>query len=147
MAMSDKHPRVGIGVIILKDGKFLIQRRKGSHGLGTWSIPGGHLEFGESFAETAEREVLEETGVKIKNVRFGAITNDILTQDDKHYVSIWLISEYESGTARIMEPDKCDGMLWCTLTTLPNPLAPWWKQLFESEFLDKIKKEIETSAI
>jgi 8-oxo-dGTP diphosphatase len=43
--MSDQQVRVGIGVFVFKDGKFLIQRRKGSHGTGTWSIPGGHLEF------------------------------------------------------------------------------------------------------
>ena len=140
VTMNEKQARVGIGVIVLKDGKFLIQRRKGSHGTGTWSIPGGHLEFGESFAETAKREVFEETGLKIKNIRFGAITNDILLSDDKHFVSIWLVSEYESGDAHIVEPDKCDKLEWCTFTTLPAPLAPWWKQLFESEFYEPLKK-------
>jgi len=138
--MSDKQARVGIGVIVIKDGMFLIQKRKGSHGTGTWSIPGGHLEFGESFAETAEREVLEETGVKIKNIRFGAVTNDVLVSDDKHYVSIWLVSDYDSGEARIMEPDKCDDLKWVTFGSLPEPLAPWWSQLFVSEFYDQLKK-------
>jgi 8-oxo-dGTP diphosphatase len=138
--MSDKQARVGIGVIVVKDGTFLIQKRKGSHGTGTWSIPGGHLEFGESFAETAEREVLEETGVKIKNIRFGAVTNDILPSDDKHYVSIWLVSDYASGEPRIIEPDKCDELEWVTFDTLPAPLAPWWNQLFASEFYDQLKK-------
>jgi 8-oxo-dGTP diphosphatase len=138
--MNEKQARVGIGVIVLKDGEFLIQRRKGSHGTGTWSIPGGHLEFGESFAETARREVLEETGVTIKNIRFGAVTNDILPSDDKHFVSIWLVSEYESGDAHIVEPDKCDALEWRTFSTLPSPLAPWWEQLFASEFYEPLKK-------
>jgi 8-oxo-dGTP diphosphatase len=138
--MEDKQAKIGIGVIVIKDGKLLIQRRKGSHGSGTWSIPGGHLEFGESFEETAEREVFEETGIKIKNIRFGAITNDILLADGKHYVSIWLVSDYASGEARIMEPNKSDGLEWCTFTTLPAPLAPWWNQLFKSEFFESLKK-------
>lgn len=46
--MDKKIPRVGIGVFIFKNNKFLMGCRKGAHGEGTWSIPGGHLEFGES---------------------------------------------------------------------------------------------------
>jgi 8-oxo-dGTP diphosphatase len=145
--MSSNQVRVGIGVFVFKDGKFLIQRRKGSHGTGTWSIPGGHLEFNESFEQTAEREVYEETGVKIKNIRFGAVTNDIMTAEGKHYVSVWLMSDYASGEARIIEPDKCDGLEWRTFDTLPEPLAPWWPQLFASEFLEKIKQNAETTLV
>jgi 8-oxo-dGTP diphosphatase len=84
--------------------------------------------------------VLEETGVVIKNIRFGAITNDILLDDGKHFVSIWLVSEYESGEARIMEPEKCDRLEWRTFSNLPSPLAPWWEQLFTSEFYEPLKK-------
>jgi 8-oxo-dGTP diphosphatase len=57
--MEENRPKVGIGVFIFKDGKFLMGCRKGTHGAGTWSVPGGHLEFGESFEECAEREALE----------------------------------------------------------------------------------------
>jgi 8-oxo-dGTP diphosphatase len=57
--------RVGIGVFVWKDGKFLMGKRLGSHGSGTWSIPGGHLEFDETWQQCAVREVLEETGLKI----------------------------------------------------------------------------------
>lgn len=53
--METKITRVGIGVFVCKNGKFLMGRRKGSHGDGDWSIPGGHLEFGETFEQTAAR--------------------------------------------------------------------------------------------
>jgi 8-oxo-dGTP diphosphatase len=59
-------PKVGIGVFIFKDGKFLMGCRKGAHGAGTLSEPGGHLEFVESFEECFEQEALEEIGAKIK---------------------------------------------------------------------------------
>jgi 8-oxo-dGTP diphosphatase len=44
-----ERPKVGIGVIVYRKGKILIGKRLSHHGAGTWEIPGGHLEFGESF--------------------------------------------------------------------------------------------------
>ena len=49
-------PKVGVGVIVVKEGKVLLQRRRGAHGEGTWGFPGGHLEFKESWEECAKRE-------------------------------------------------------------------------------------------
>ncbi len=54
--------RVGVGIMIFKDGKVLMGRRKGSHGAGEYAFPGGHLDFGESFEDCAKRETLEEAG-------------------------------------------------------------------------------------
>lgn len=117
-------------------------KRKGSHGSGTWCVPGGHLEFGESFEETARRETLEETGLNIKNIRVGAVTNDYFEDEQKHYATIWMISEYDSGEAAIMEPEKCDGLEWFDFDTLPSPLFLAWRQLLKSEFLSGIKKRL-----
>ena len=58
--------------------------------IGTLQCPGGHLEYGESFAECAKREVLEETGLDVDNFEFLAATNDIFGTG-KHYVTILLI--------------------------------------------------------
>ena len=65
--MEEKIPRVGLAVIIKKEGKVLLGKRKNSHGNNTWNFPGGHLEFGEDFEDCALREVKEETGLlKVK---------------------------------------------------------------------------------
>jgi 8-oxo-dGTP diphosphatase len=140
MAEAIKNPRVGVGVFIFKDGKFLMGKRRGSHGEGSWSLPGGHLEFGESFADTARREVLEETGVRIKNIRFGALTNDYFEKEGKHYVTVWMLSDYDSGEAAILEPAKCVDQDWFDFDTLPSPLFLPWEQLLKSEFIENIKK-------
>ncbi len=48
-------PKIGVGVLIIRDGKLLLGRRKGSHGAATWSAPGGHLEYGETPEACARR--------------------------------------------------------------------------------------------
>lgn len=143
--MDSKVARVGIGVFVFKDGKFLMGQRRGAHGAGHWSIPGGHLEFGETFEETATREVLEETGVNITNVRFGAVTNDHFKEEDKHYVTVWMLSDWKSGKERITEPDKFVEMRWRDFDTLPEPLFLPWKQLLYSQFIDAMKHELKLS--
>ena len=66
-------PQVGIGVIILKNNKVLLGKRKNTHGNGHWGFAGGHLEFLESPEDCAVRETTEEAGIKISNPRVVAI--------------------------------------------------------------------------
>lgn len=104
--------------------------RIGAHGSNTWSIPGGHLEYGEHWEEGAVREVMEETGMKISNVSFVAITNDVFEKDQKHSVTIWVDSDWVSGEPTITEPDKLIKLEWRDFKTLPEPLfEPCWKNL------------------
>lgn len=140
--MENPNVRVGIAVFIFKDGKFLMGKRMGAHGEGTWTVPGGHLEFGESFEDTAKREVKEETGIEIKEVKFGAVTNDYFVSDGKHYVTIWMLSQHASGEPQILEPDKYIEQGWFTFDTLPIPLFLPWTQLLQSEFIENIKKQL-----
>lgn len=120
--MENKRPKVGVGVAVIKEGKVLLGKRKNAHGEGTWSFPGGHLEYKESWEECAFRETLEETGLSIKNVRFGTVTNDIFHEEQKHYVTLIMLSDYESGDLRLMEPDKCEQWEWFTWDKLPDAL-------------------------
>lgn len=80
-----------------------------------------------------------------KNVRFGAVTNDHFIDEGKYYVTIWMVSDWAGGDARIMEPDKCTDMAWRTFDSLPNPLFLSWDQLLPSEFMEKIKQEMRGS--
>ena len=144
--MSEPQVRVGVGVFVIKDGKFLMQQRIGAHGAGTWSVPGGHLEFGETIEETAAREVFEETGVTITNIRFAAVTNDRFTTENKHYVTVWMISDWQQGQEYITEPDKCIAQGWYTLDTLPSPLFLPWEQLLSSEFIQVIATTVKRTA-
>jgi 8-oxo-dGTP diphosphatase len=112
----------GIGVIIKKNGKVLLGKRLNSHGAGTWSFPGGHLEVNETWEECAEREVLEEANIKISNLKFADVTNDIFIKEKKHYITIFMVAEYNSGSLRINEPGKCEEWAWFNWNDLPEPL-------------------------
>jgi len=118
----ENRPKVGIGVLIKKDGKVLLGKRKGSHAPGTWAPPGGHLEFGESWEECARREVKEETGVTVSDVGFVTATNEVYPVRGTHYVTLFMICDLALGEPANLEPDKCEGWQWFSWDELPQPL-------------------------
>lgn len=142
--MSQQIPRVGIGVFVFKNDKFIMGCRKGSHGDGSWSVPGGHLEFGETIEEGARREVKEETGLEIVDMKVAGITNDIFEKEGKHYVTIWVTSRWKSGKSTLLEPDKFLSLGWHDFKTLPENLFLPWEELLKSSFLPEIKKICDT---
>ncbi|KAJ5584200.1 uncharacterized protein N7459_004000 [Penicillium hispanicum] len=110
-------PRVGVAVFVTnKEGKFILGKRKGSHGAGTWGLPGGHLEANESFEDCAQREILEETGLAICSPRFLTATNDVMEAEGKHYVTIFMGAQLreESAQPEILEVNKCDAWEWAS---------------------------------
>ncbi len=117
----DNRPKVGVGVMVMKDGKVLLGRRKGSHGQGQYAWPGGHLEYMESFENCAKREVREETGMEIGDIKFLRLVN-LKSYAPKHYVDVGLMAQWKSGEPKVMEPAKCDGWNWYEMDKLPSPL-------------------------
>lgn len=112
---------VGIGILIFKEGKILLGKRKGDHGIGEYAVPGGDLDYMESFEHCARREVQEETGIEIDNIRFLNLQN-LKAYNPKHYVDIGLIADWKSGEPKNLEPDKCEGWGWYEISDLPQPL-------------------------
>ncbi|MFC1622387.1 NUDIX hydrolase [Patescibacteria group bacterium] len=119
---TNNRPKVGVGVVIVKDNKVLLGKRKNAHGEGSWSFPGGHLEFNEEVENCAKREVVEETGINIKDIKMGTFTNDIFEKEGKHYITLFVLSRYDSGEVKIMEPEKCERWDWFEWDNLPSPL-------------------------
>ena len=110
--MAASRPRIGVGVIIRKDGKFLLGKRRNAHGEGSWSFPGGHLEFGETVEACARRETLEETGLEIEDATLVSHTDDIFQEEGRHYVTLFTLAEWKLGDPQLLEPDKCEGWEW-----------------------------------
>ncbi len=118
----NRRPRVGVGVIVRRNGKILLGRRRNTHGAGTWALPGGHLEFGETPEACAEREVREETGLRIENPRRGPFTNDYFTDGGFHYVTIYMVAEWTGGEPEVREPHRCGEWGWFSWNAPPSPL-------------------------
>lgn len=133
--MSDQleRPKVGVGIHIVKDGKYLLMFKKSKHGTDTWSAPGGHLEHGESWEECGRREALEETGLAIGNIRFGGVTNDIY-ESGRHYVTVHLVGDWQSGEPENREPEKCEKMAWFGPDELPQPLFLSTRNFLEKRY-------------
>lgn len=118
---AENRPYIGVAVIVVREGRVLLGKRKNAHGAGTWQFPGGHLEYGESIESCARRELFEETGMTIVSMRRGPFTNDFFENERKHYVTLFMIADQTNGEAMRMEPDKCDGWEWFPWSELPKP--------------------------
>lgn len=120
MMTQPQSPQVGVGAMVMRDGKVLLGRRKGAHGAGTFAWCGGHLEFGETLEQCAIREVREETGLIVRSLRLLCVSNIIAY--NKHYIDFEFVTEVEPGEPQVCEPDKIEGWGWYQPDDLPAPL-------------------------
>ncbi|KAL7949643.1 NUDIX hydrolase domain-like protein [Trichoderma barbatum] len=138
--MAASVPRVGVAAVIQNgDGKFLVGKRKGSHGAGSWQFPGGHLEFAEDLIECAQRETQEETALDVKGTGVITITNDVFEADNnqakKHYITIFVkcVMTKLDAVPELTEPEKCEGWHWKS-----------WEELKEIDEAAKSGSSIDT---
>jgi len=127
--------QVGVGVLIHRDGKILLGKRKGSHGADSWAPPGGHLDFGETVEECARREALEETGLTLGAIRRAPYTEDRFSEEGKHYITLFVVAEWKGGEPELREPTKCAGWEWFRWDGFPTPLFLPLRTLRDQGFL------------
>ncbi len=119
-----KRPSVGVGVVVLRtfqgQQEVLLIRRGRAPWLGHWSIPGGHQELLETVRETAAREVLEETGVTIANLRLIDVVDSISHHPDgalqRHITLIDFRADWTGGDPKA--GDDAAEAIWVPLTDL-----------------------------
>lgn len=136
-------PRVAVAAFVLKiqDRCLLLGKRRSnnsSSSLTSFALPGGHLEFGESFEECAAREVKEETGLDIEKIEFLTVTNNVFLDEPKpsHHVVIFVraVLTDPHQMPENVEPDKCDGWDWYDWDNLPEPLFRPLKKIIQTGF-------------
>jgi len=130
--MNDKlRVGVGFGVMILNENHDVLLGKRHDdpekadselHGEGTWTMPGGKIEFGETFEGAATREVAEETSITIdaKDLELISLENDAVA--DAQFVTIGFLCTQFSGKPKVMEPDEITEWRWFSLNSLPSPI-------------------------
>jgi 8-oxo-dGTP diphosphatase len=129
---TDQQMQVSLGVFVRKDNKILLGKRINVIYSGFWALPGGKLEFGESFEDCVTREVYEETGLHVKNITFATTENYPFPDKHKHVVMLYFVADYESGEVTLTEPEKCSEWKWFGYEKLPNPIS--FQKIFDKGF-------------
>lgn len=127
MVALQNHINGGCGVIVLNDKNQILLGLRNSdegkadselHEEGTWTMPGGNIEYGESFEEAGRREAYEETGITVKDLEVICVQTD--KNEFAHYISVGMIARNFDGTPQAMEPDEIVKWCWFDLDNLPQ---------------------------
>ena len=99
-----KKPLIGVGAVIVCNGRILLEKRKGEPGKGKWSIPGGLVELGERAEQTVIREVREETNLEVESPELIDVVDSITFDEDGrikyHFVIIDYFVKLKGGTVK-----------------------------------------------
>lgn len=115
---------VGCGAFIINEkDEVLLQQRNKEPEKGFWSIPGGKVEWMETFEDAVKREVKEECDVEVTVEKLLGICDHIVKQENQHWVSPSFLCKIKKGEPKIMEPSKHLDMKWFNLNSLPENIT------------------------
>ncbi len=116
------HPVVGVGAVVVRDGRALIIRRAHEPRKGEWSLPGGHLDLGESLFDAVRREVKEETGLDVHPgpivETFDRVHRDPDGRIRYHFVIVDFVCEAPTGEA--VAGSDAEAVAWVTAAELED---------------------------
>lgn len=115
-------------VLLERDGKILLGKRRNAFGAGCWSMPAGHIEHGESVMQCAARELKEETGLDASAFEFVAARlippYELNGETAGDYAAFLVRAKGWTGEPSDVEPEKNEGWQWFGPAALPEPLFP-----------------------
>jgi len=137
-----KQPIVGVGAVIVADGKILLEKRKNQPGRGQWSVPGGLVELGEKAEDTAIREVKEETNLEVEKPEHIDFADNIVLDKNRkvryHFVIIDYLVRLKKGTLKAGS-DAAE-LRWVDLEDVEKyDLTPTFRAFFQNN-----RKKLET---
>ncbi|MDD6878658.1 MAG: NUDIX domain-containing protein [bacterium] len=139
----NKHIGAGCGIIILNDkgqillgkrGEDLIKAKCEMHEEGTWTLPGGNIEYGETFEEAGVRETKEETNLDVSDLEVFCVQTDL--NEYAHYISVGMLAHSYKGELKVMEPNEITVWKWFNIDDIPNIIFTPSKKTIEC-FLKK----------
>ena len=112
----------GVCCIVERGGRYLLGRRTGAHGAGSWAFPGGKIDPGEDLAGSAVRELAEETGLSADPASAELVAETIDHFPEGVSFHTYFLRLKASGQPVILEPEKCLAWEWFSWEELPRPL-------------------------
>ena len=129
-----KQPIVGVGAVIICDGKILLEKRKYDPGKGMWSIPGGLVELGEGAEQTVVREVKEETGLEVEKPEHIDVVDNVIKDRNGeikyHFVIIDYFVKLKGGTLKAAS--DAEELRWITFDEVEKyDLTKTFREFFQ----------------
>ena len=106
----------GTGLLVFNDKKEVLMQLRTDYN--AWGFPGGAMELGESFEETAKRELKEETNLESNDLKLLCISDDMT--ETAHYVTVGFIAEEFHGELKTMEPETIIKWEWFDIDNIPE---------------------------
>jgi len=136
-------PRAAVGALVIKDSAVLLVKRGKAPSNGKWAIPGGSIELGETLQQAAEREILEETGIRIKAGK-PVYTFDFIEYDGQgairfHYIIVDLAAQYLEG--ELIPGDDAAQAAWISFDDLGSLDMNTTTRTFLAEYLVQVKHQ------
>ncbi|BAW19264.1 hypothetical protein [Ralstonia phage RP31] len=126
----------GVAVLVTRNNRVLLGKRLGSHGAGTWGLPGGKPEAGETTVMCGARELTEETSMEAGIVReVQIVTEDFFEETNTLWRTHFVETYFLKGDPVVCEPNKCEEWRWFEWDKLPENLFPPLKSLVEKGFV------------
>jgi len=130
-------PLIGVGAVIVCNGRILLEKRKGEPGKGKWSIPGGLVELGERAEQTVIREVREETNLEVENPELIDVVDSITFDEGGrikyHFVIIDYFVKLKGGTVKAA--DDAAELKWVPFNEVEKyDLTRTFREFFERNF-------------
>ena len=116
-------PRVGCGVVAMRDGKILLIQRRKQPEAGGWGLPGGKVDWMEPAAVAAARELLEETGVTAGPLTLLCAADHLDPEGGEHWLAPCYLALVATGEPVLMEPEKHFALDWFDPAHPPTPLT------------------------
>lgn len=126
MTAGIDHIGIGVGALIFdSQGQVFLSKRgpQARNEVGCWEFPGGGVQFNETMEQALRREIEEEYGITINVIEQLAAFDHLLPDEAQHWVSVIYLAHHSGGSATILEPEKCSGIGWYSLTALPAPVT------------------------